>query len=172
MVAQFSSIRAGLGKGSEFVIRLPVIVERPTHTEPSVGEQSKVLAANLRIEVVDDNQDSANSLGMMLRIMGNDIQIASDGEQAVSLAEDFQPDVVLLDIGLPKLNGYEAAKQIRQQPWGKKIALIALTGWGQEEDKRQAYASGFDMHLVKPVDPNSLMGILAELHATKSITSQ
>jgi CheY-like chemotaxis protein len=161
----------GLGKGSEFVIRLPVIVERPTHTERIGGEQSKRLTSNLRIEVVDDNHDSANSLGMMLRIMGNDIQIANDGEQAVRVAADFQPDVVLLDIGLPKLNGYEAAQQIREQPWGKKIVLIALTGWGQAEDKRQANEAGFDLHMVKPVDPTSLISILAELHAAKSSTA-
>src|SRR5262249_22115049 len=107
--------RDGLGKGSEFVVRLPAIVEQPTHVERAVREQSKADAADLRIVVVDDNQDSANSLGLLLRIMGNEVQIANDGEEAVKAAADFQPDVVLLDIGLPKLNGYEAARQIREQ---------------------------------------------------------
>jgi len=127
-----------------------------------------MLTAALRIVVVDDNQDLATSLGKMLRIMGNEIQLAHDGEQAVRAAADFKPDVVLLDIGLPKLNGYGAARQIRQQPWGTSIVLIAMTGWGQDEDKRRAHEAGFDLHMVKPVDPMSLMRVLADLQWTKT----
>ena len=112
--------------------------------------------SSLRILIVDDNRDGADSLGMMLRIMGNDTRTAYDGQEAVDVAEAFRPDVVLLDIGLPKLNGYEACRRIREQPWGKSMVLIALTGWGQEEDRRRSHEAGFDHHLVKPVDPAAL----------------
>ncbi len=143
----------------------------PPNTTQGSAELPKTLTTNLRIVVVDDNQDSANSLGMLLRIMGSEVQIAHDGEEAVKVAEEFQPDVVFLDIGLPKMNGYEAARRIREQANGKKTVLIALTGWGQHEDKRQAREAGFDLHMVKPVDPTSLTNILADLHTTKCSTS-
>jgi CheY-like chemotaxis protein len=117
--------------------------------------------------IVDDNRDSADSLGMMLRLMGNDTHTAYDGEEAVTVAGSFRPDVTLLDIGLPKLNGYEACSRIREQPWGKGMVLIALTGWGQEEDVRRSHEAGFDHHMVKPVDPAALMKLLAELQAVK-----
>jgi CheY-like chemotaxis protein len=99
--------------------------------------------------------------------MGNEIRTAYDGEEAIIAAGTFRPEVVLLDIGLPKLNGYEACRQIRQQPWGKGIVLIAVTGWGQEEDRRRSHEAGFDKHLVKPVDPRSLMNLLQELEGGK-----
>ena len=117
---------------------------------------------------MDDNRDGADSLAMLLRIMGNDIRTAYDGQQAVEAAGEFRPDVVLLDIGLPKLNGYEACRRIREQPWGKGVVLIALTGWGQEEDRRRSHEAGFDHHLVKPVDPDALMRLLAELQKVKT----
>jgi DNA-binding response OmpR family regulator len=122
----------------------------------------------LRILVVDDNRDSADSLAMMLRIMGNEIRTAYDGEEAVAAAGEFRPDVVLLDIGLPKLNGYEACRHIREQPWSKSVVLIAMTGWGQEEDRRRSQEAGFDKHMVKPVDPQALMNLLRELDGVKT----
>jgi CheY-like chemotaxis protein len=118
---------------------------------------------SLRILVVDDNRDGADSLGMMLQLMGNDIRTAYDGEEALAAAHDFRPDVVLLDIGMPKLNGYEACRSIRQQPWSKGMVLIAVTGWGHEEDRRRSLEAGFDKHMVKPVDPGALMKLLAGL---------
>ena len=121
---------------------------------------------------MDDNRDGADSLAMLLRIMGNDIRTAYDGQEAVDVAEEFRPDVVLLDIGLPKLNGYEACRRIREQPWGKDVVLIALTGWGQEEDRRRSHEAGFDHHLVKPVDPHALMKLLAGLQASRIEASQ
>jgi CheY-like chemotaxis protein len=111
--------------------------------------------------IVDDNRDSADSLGSMLRIMGNDTRIAYDGEAAVEAATAFRPDLILLDIGLPKLNGYEVCRRIRDQPWGKGMVLIALTGWGQEDDIRRSQQAGFDHHMVKPVEPNALTKLLA-----------
>jgi CheY-like chemotaxis protein len=112
---------------------------------------------------VDDNRDGADSLSMMLRLMGNDICTAYDGEEAVTAADEFRPDVVLLDIGLPKLNGYEACRRIRQQPWGKRMVLIAVTGWGQEEDGRRSHEAVFNKHMVKPVAPQALMKLLGQL---------
>ncbi len=152
---------AGVGHGSEFVVRLPVMVETPEPSlpEPAVSEPTTAL----RILVVDDNRDSATSLAMLLKMTGNNTQIAYDGAEAVEAAETFRPDVVLLDIGLPKLNGFEAARKIREQLWGENTVLVALTGWGQEEDLRKSKDAGFDSHMVKPVDYAALMKLLAEL---------
>ena len=102
---------------------------------------------------MDDNRDGADSLAMMLRIMGNDTPPPTTARRRWTLAGEFRPDVMLLDIGLPKLNGYEACRRIREQPWGKDVVMIAVTGWGQEEDRRRSHEAGFDHHMVKPVDP-------------------
>jgi PAS domain S-box-containing protein len=153
---------AGPGRGSEFIVGLPVI-EGPTPVapEPSGDCQKCRSMPRCRILVVDDNRDTADSLALMLRLMGHDIEMAHDGLEAVQAAATFLPDVVLLDIGLPKMNGYEAAQNIRQQSWGKSTILVALTGWGQEEDKRRATEAGFDHHLTKPVEPAALEKLLA-----------
>jgi CheY-like chemotaxis protein len=159
----------GPDRGSEFVVRLPM-VEEPTETglNAEVEIDRTTPTSALRILVVDDNVDAASSLAILLKIMGNTLHMAHDGEEAVATAEKYRPDVVLLDIGLPKLNGYEAARAIRQEPWGKKMVLIAVTGWGQEEHKRQSEEAGFDRHLVKPVDPQVMMKLLAELQDVKT----
>ena len=116
-----------------------------------------------RILVVDDNRDSADSLATLLKLAGSKTHTAYDGLEAVEAAAMFRPDVVLLDIGLPKLNGYEAARKIREQPWGDAVVLIALTGWGQEADRRRSSEAGFNRHLVKPVEYSQLTKLLAEL---------
>ncbi|HEX6864459.1 MAG TPA: response regulator, partial [Thermoanaerobaculia bacterium] len=113
-----------------------------------------------RILVVDDNRDSAESLSLLLQVTGNEVRTAFDGLEAVEEAERFRPDVVLLDIGMPRLNGYEAARRIRGEPWGKEMLLIAQTGWGQEEDRRLSREAGFDAHLTKPVDHLKLLKLL------------
>lgn len=118
---------------------------------------------HFRILVVDDNHDSALSLAMMLSIMGHETRTAHDGESAVATAESFLPDVVLLDIGLPKLNGYEVAQRIRESAWGESMFLIAVTGWGQEEDRQRSSEVGLNVHMVKPVEPAALERLLAEL---------
>lgn len=120
-------------------------------------------AVSLRILVVDDNRDGADSPSEMLGLMGNDTRTAYDGQQAVNMASVFRPDVVLLDIGLPKLNGYETCRLIRQQPWSSGVVLIAITGWGQVKDRERTRNAGFDHHLVKPVDSQALLAILAWL---------
>ena len=156
----------GPGKGSEFVVRLPIVVAQNLTRETS-NDNAPTLISNLRILVVDDNEDAASSSTMLLRMMGNHVRTAYDGEEAVQAAGEFHPHVVLLDIGLPKLNGYEAARAIRQQPWGRNIVLIAVTGWGQEADKRMSQEAGFDHHMVKPVDPRALVKHLAEVNVIK-----
>lgn len=118
-----------------------------------------------KILVVDDNHDSALSMAMMLQIMGHDTRTAHDGESAVSTAETFLPEVVLLDIGLPKLNGYEVAQRIREKAWGESMYLIAVTGWGQDEDRQRSSEVGLNLHMVKPVEPAALEKLLAALPA-------
>jgi len=130
-----------------------------TATPPTV----KPSPQRFRILVVDDNHDSALSLAMMLSIMGHETRTAHDGESAVTSAESFLPEVVLLDIGLPKLNGYEVAQRIRENAWGKTMFLIAVTGWGQEEDRQRSSEVGLNVHMVKPVEPAALERLLAEL---------
>ncbi len=120
---------------------------------------------HFRILVVDDNHDSALSLAMMLSIMGHETRTAHDGESAVATAESFLPDVVLLDIGLPKLNGYEVAQRIRENAWGQSMFLIAVTGWGQEEDRQRSSEVGLNVHMVKPVEPAALERLLSELRS-------
>ncbi len=116
-----------------------------------------------RILVVDDNRDSASTLAILLRLMGNVTKTANDGAEAVEAASDFRPDVVLLDIGLPILDGYEACRRIRQQPGGAEMVMVAVTGWGQDEDRARSSEAGFDHHLVKPVDQATLAEILASV---------
>jgi CheY-like chemotaxis protein len=162
----------GLGMGSEFVVRLPVVetAER-AHLEPSVNAQPSGLQPACRILVVDDNRDAAESLAMLLRQVGHDTRTAHDGLEAIQAAATFRPDVVLLDIGLPKLDGYEVARRIRQRQWGKKMLLTALTGWGQDEDKRRSQLAGFDHHLTKPVDAVALMKLFAARSRALNVTT-
>ncbi|MEA2563422.1 MAG: hypothetical protein QOH06_4926 [Acidobacteriota bacterium] len=150
---------AGLGKGSELVVRLPAGIEKP---QPPEGPAEKPVATNRRrILVVDDNQDSAESLAMLLTLKGNETHTASNGQEAVEAAARLRPDVILLDIGMPNMNGYEACRRIREQPGGDGVVIIALTGWGQDEDRRKSSEAGFNEHLVKPLDPAVLMKLLA-----------
>jgi CheY-like chemotaxis protein len=122
--------------------------------------------ARKRILVADDNQDSANSLSILLRLGGHEVETVHDGLQAVEAAARSRPDAILLDIGMPGLNGYEAARRIREQPWGATLQLIALTGWGAADDRRKSQEAGFDVHLVKPVNYEELVRVLAGTPAT------
>jgi two-component system CheB/CheR fusion protein len=161
----------GPGQGAEFIVRLPVVVEADQSTAAAHGGGSPAVPRSpLRILIVDDNRDSADSLAALLRILGNDLRTAYDGEQGVEEAGRFRPDVALLDIGLPRIDGYEACRRIRAQPWGQDAALIAVTGWGQDGDRRRAQEAGFDHHLVKPVNPQELMRVLAELRVRDKVT--
>jgi PAS domain S-box-containing protein len=152
----------GLGKGSEFIVSLPV-VDAPERHEPQSAEVDGAVAngRKRRVLVVDDNRDAADSLRVLVAMMGHEVRTAYDGLEAVEAAAAFRPEIVLLDIGLPGMNGYEAARHIREQAWGSGMVLIALTGWGQDEDKRRALEAGFDHHLTKPVGAAALEKLLA-----------
>jgi signal transduction histidine kinase len=153
---------AGLGQGSVFVVRLPVLVEQPK-VLPAAPVDRAIPASRFRVLVVDDNRDSANGLSTLFKLMGNDVRIAFDGQEAVRIAMEQEPHAVVCDIGLPHLGGYEVARAIRRAPFGEHVMLIAVTGWGQQAAKQQSRAAGFDHHLVKPVDPVHLMNLVAAL---------
>ncbi len=164
-----SGYSEGLGKGSEFTIRIPILEPEAAvkdQTDLAQREFSKI--GPLRILVVDDNVDSAESLALLLEFSGHVAAMAHDGRAAVDMASSFDPEVILLDIGLPRLNGYEAARLIRQLPKGKEINLIALTGWGQQEDRERSKEAGFDGHMVKPVDHVELMEWLEKISKAKN----
>ena len=110
--------------------------------------------------MVDDNEDAAESLAMILEIMGHEVRTAHDGEAGVAAAAAFRPEVILMDLGMPRLNGYEAARRIRSESWGAGLFLVALTGWGTDDDRQRTRDAGFDRHLVKPVDSNELVAVL------------
>jgi signal transduction histidine kinase len=154
---------AGHGKGSAFTVRLPIVLSLAP--DPDTGANGPGPGQQRRILVVDDNQDAALSLATLLELMGNQTQTAFDGSQALELAPVFRPDLILLDIGMPRLNGYDTARRIREQPWGRCVVLVALTGWGQEEDRRKSQEAGFNYHLTKPVDLARLEKLLADLRA-------
>ena len=148
----------GLGKGSEFIVRLPVVDVTEPRARPIRTSESTVPPR--RILVVDDNQDAAISLSMLLRLDGHTVVTAGSGQEALALAGEFRPAVVFLDIGMPAMNGYEVASRIRGEDWGRSVVLVALTGWGAEDDKRRASEAGFDHHLTKPVEADGLQEIL------------
>ena len=150
-----------LGQGSEFVVRLPVV--SPPAPQPSLPptEKAKPTGPSLRVLVVDDNVDTVTTLSMLVQESGHEVQTAFDGTSVLEAALDYRPNVVLLDIGLPGLNGFEVAKRLRQQPTLKNIVLIAMTGYGQESDRKRSQQAGFDHHLVKPGDFGKVLQILA-----------
>jgi len=157
----------GPGRGSEFRVRLPISAATPTREPTRPREAEPATKAKYRILIADDNEDSVASMAMLLKSRGNETSIAYDGEQAVEIAGALRPDVVLLDIRMPRLNGYDACRRIRAQPWGKAMFVVALTGSGQDEDHRRTEEAGFDRHIVKPVDPAALDKLLASLVSVK-----
>jgi PAS domain S-box-containing protein len=155
---------AGPGMGSTFTVRLPAAetpTERATQDNPAGGSGHG--GPKRRILVVDDTRDSASSMAALLKLLGNEVCTARDGVEAVEAAERFRPELVLMDVGMPRLNGYEATRRIREQQWGQSMVIIALTGWGQEGDKARSRAAGCDGHLVKPIILSDLETLLAEL---------
>jgi PAS domain S-box-containing protein len=154
----------GLGLGSEFVVRIPAMAAAQAGVVPD-RQSTRSATARRRILVVDDNQDAAEALSALLALSGHETRMAHDGPEAIDLARRFHPDVVFLDIGMPTLDGHETARLIRQQPWGKDMVLVALTGWGQHEDRRRSQDAGFNHHLVKPADPAVVAKLLSSLEA-------
>jgi PAS domain S-box-containing protein len=155
---------AGLGRGSEFVVRLPIVCPDSVTRQKAANKPAEN-SSPLRVLVIDDNHDAATSLDLLVSALGHEVRIAGDGQQGIELARAFRPHVVFLDIGMPRMNGYEAARSIRQQDWGDDVVLVALTGWGQEEDVQRTREAGFDHHLVKPTNGDTLLALLAEVAA-------
>jgi PAS domain S-box-containing protein len=154
----------GPGNGSTFTVELPALDPKAAPVAPTPTQDMPMAAGNgRRILIADDNRDSAASLASLLRLLGNETRVAHDGIQAVREAEEFRPQIILMDVGMPRVNGYEATRQIRQQPWGRSAIIIALTGWGQEGDRIQSREAGCDGHLVKPVNLPDLEKMLTRL---------
>src|SRR5262249_1063691 len=157
---------AGPNQGSEFVVRLPLLPDTQRPEEPMRAENDRGAKLPLRrILVVDDNEDAAESLARVLRLTGHEVRTAHDGPGALEATMDFRPEIVLLDLGLPRMDGYEVARRLREQPGAENVRLVALTGYGREEDQRRSREAGFDHHLVKPVDFDALDELLASLGA-------
>jgi CheY-like chemotaxis protein len=151
---------SALGQGSEFAVRLPlVLTDQPQPPSPPT-QNARPTAPSVRVLVVDDNIDTAGSLEMLLRESGHDVRTAHDGPAALEAARDYRPNVVLLDIGLPGLDGYEVAQRMRQQSVLQNVVLVAMTGYGQESDRQRAQEAGFDHHLVKPARFEQIQEIL------------
>jgi PAS domain S-box-containing protein len=164
-----SAHSSGGGRGSEFVVRLPLPPGPPALTSRrDLLDQEPAQGPGHRILVVDDNRDSADSLAMLLRLSGNEVETAHGGREAVDTAARYRPELVLMDIGMPEVNGYEACRLIREQPWGKQMVLIAQTGWGQDGDRRRAREAGFDGHLVKPLEQGALTRLLRSIPRSAS----
>ena len=161
---RISAHSAGTGLGSEFVVRLPLAgsAAAVALTAASAREAAGPAVA-CRVLVADDLRDSADSLALLIELMGHAVEIAYDGEAALRTAERFRPDIVLLDLGMPKLDGFEVSRRIRATPWGASMRLVAQSGWGQDEDRRRSAEAGFDHHLVKPIDPAALEALMQTL---------
>jgi PAS domain S-box-containing protein len=151
----------GPGKGTEFTLRLPLAPEDGKTSAPPLSETT--LLPPKRILVVDDNRDAADSLGMLLKFLGADVQVAHGGREALEAFEAYRPSIVLLDLGMPEMDGYQVACAIRSRADGARVPIVALTGWGQEEDRRRSREAGFDHHLIKPADIGALRALLVSL---------
>jgi CheY-like chemotaxis protein len=150
-----------LGQGSEFVVRLPVVPPHQSHVSSPPAETAQPTGPSLRVLVVDDNVDTVTTLAMLVKESGHDVRTVYDGSSVLEAALDYRPNVVLLDIGLPGLNGFEVAKQLRRQPALQNAVLVAMTGYGRESDLQRSQEAGFDHHLVKPGDFGKVLQILA-----------
>jgi PAS domain S-box-containing protein len=160
----------GKGLGTEFIVRLPMPVEPPQMAAPAMPA-AQTEQVSRRILIVDDNRDSAESLALLLEMAGHTTHVAHDGLDAVEMAARIRPDLVLLDLGLPRLNGYDAARRIRALPSGGPVVIVAVTGWGQDSDRQKTVEAGFDVHLVKPVDPDVLIKLIASHPAAQGRTA-
>jgi two-component system CheB/CheR fusion protein len=153
----------GLQQGSEFTVRLPLPQDFAANRGHVSDPRAAMVRLTRRVLVVDDNRDSADTLATLLEVLGCEVKVAYDGEEALRVGEGFKPDAVLLDLGMPRVNGFEACERMRAQPWGRAICIVALTGWGQEDDRKRTKEAGFDAHLVKPADPGKLTELLASI---------
>jgi CheY-like chemotaxis protein len=159
---EISAHSDGIDQGSEFLVRLPVYEaeSQPGTLAPAELAGGSAIQVRRNILIADDNQDALESLALMLRLEGHEVHCACDGEEALQIADLKRPEIVVLDVGMPKLDGCEVARRIRAEAWGQGAVLVALTGWGQEVDRRRSREAGFDLHLVKPVDPATICEML------------
>ena len=164
----------GEGHGSEFIVKLPLSSRAPAGTAVQLRDPltsavtpspPPVVQCHRRVLVVDDNVDAAESLKMLLELGGANVRQAHDGYEALAIAREFDAEVIVLDIGMPGLDGYAVCRQLRAMPHGQEMRILALTGWGQQDDRRKTREAGFDAHLVKPVDPDQLTRILSDVSA-------
>jgi CheY-like chemotaxis protein len=154
----------GLGKGSEFIIYLPILEREGAGCEGNArSEEAEHAGACRRIAIADDNQVAVRSAAMLLQLLGCQVQTAEDGLAAIGLAKRFRPDAMLLDIGMPKLNGYDACRAIRELPGGDQMVLIAISGWGEDGARKRTQEAGFDAHMVKPVNYEDVLKLVDEL---------
>ena len=158
----------GQGKGTTFTVRIPALAIETEAPEIAQSHGAEATETRQRVLIADDSQDSATSMGMLLKLLGNEVRVASNGAEAVAIAETFRPDVILMDLGMPELNGYEATQRIRREPWGQGIIIVALSGWGQERDRIRSREAGCDGHLVKPVTLPELENLLKELNGART----
>jgi CheY-like chemotaxis protein len=158
----------GHDQGCQFTVKLPRSTVIETDDAVPLADVVVRRGPTRRILIADDNRDAAESLGMLLQVAGHEVHVACDGAAALELAERLTPDVAVLDIGMPGLNGYEVAERIRGESWGREMFLIAMTGWGQQSDKDKARLAGFNHHLTKPTDPNRLEQLLTDAGPTQS----
>jgi CheY-like chemotaxis protein len=152
----------GAGRGSTFTVRLPVAVTTGVAEGLPVSALDISPGSSRRILVVDDSADNLESMVLLLGLMGHKVWSARDGAEAFALAEVHRPELILLDLGMPRMDGYEACRRIREQPWSREMRIVAVTGWGQKSDRRRTEEAGFDFHLVKPVDAAALTSLLEE----------
>jgi CheY-like chemotaxis protein len=164
-----SARSSGAGQGSEFAIHLPraLIVDDAALPADPPGPDARAMRP-LRVLVADDNRDAADSLATILDMSGNDVSVAHSGEEALRLALLEQPQVIILDIGMPGMNGYEVARRVRALAWGEKVLLIAVTGWGQAEDKQRSRDAGFDHHFTKPIDVGEVESLLSNFQVPRA----
>ena len=154
---EIDATSGGTGAGTTFTVRLPLTA---AEVEPAREVTAVRPAGRCRVLIAEDIPDAAEMLRLIVECMGHEVRVAADGVQALAMAQEFAPQIALLDIGMPRMDGYEAARQIRSV-LGSRIVLVALTGWGQEQDQRRAYAAGFDHHVTKPVEPDVLESLIA-----------
>jgi two-component system CheB/CheR fusion protein len=156
----------GPGHGSEFIVRLPVVIVSKPSGQVKLDHKTSEPPATARILVADDNLDSADSLSMMLEMLGHEVSSAHDGLEALETAKRSKPELIFMDLGMPRMSGYDAARLIRSAPECNGVVLVALTGWGQEEDRRRSLEAGFDHHIVKPIDFAIVEKLLEDLNGS------
>ena len=150
----------GTGRGSEFLVRLPTRLLSAPQPSPAMASTSAVPDRRRRLLIADDNEDAAESLAALLRMEGHEVTVVNNGRDALATAGAIHPEIALLDIGMPDMNGYEVARRLRNGPLGQTLTLIAVTGWGQDRDKARALGAGFDHHFTKPIEPDALLELL------------